>query len=310
MPSALGRRGTVSTATRTFDFWGIMRSSLEAVIAVMLCIPSGWVLAQTQPPDQSSFTTLRSMAESGDVEAQSKLGAMYMSGDGVQKNLATGFRWSYRAALGGSATAARMVSNAYSSGLGVPQDQAAAFDWARIAATRADPGSQGAMIVYYSKGLGVAKDLTMAFAWAVVLRDYAAKRSSAYLISLLTSLELELLEDQKSEAHFLATSWEKNKDHVMPVHSQWYLDHIQRERGAETIPQSVPQPKGCSSGHWLSDKMDDGKYIKLEDDSLWEVDSVDTVDSELWLETDDITVCPGKLINTDEKETVGAKRIK
>jgi TPR repeat protein len=159
MPSASRRRGTVSTATLTFDFWGIMRPSLEAVIAIMLCFPSGWVHVQTRPPDQSSFTALKGMAESGDVEAQSKLGAMYMSGDGVQKDLATGFRWSYRAALRGSATAARMVSNAYSSGLGIPLNQAAAFDWARIAATRADPGSQGAMIVYYSKGLGVAKDL-------------------------------------------------------------------------------------------------------------------------------------------------------
>jgi hypothetical protein len=56
--------------------------------------------------------------------------------------------------------------------------------------------------------------------------------------------------------------------------------------------------------------MDDGKYIKLENGSVWEVQGADTVDSTLWLEMDEITVCTGKLINTDEHESVEAKRIK
>ena len=53
--------------------------------------------------------------------------------------------------------------------------------------------------------------------------------------------------------------------------------------------------------------MDDGKYIKLENGSLWEVQGADTVNSALWLDMDEITVCNGKLINTDENESVGSK---
>jgi hypothetical protein len=68
--------------------------------------------------------------------------------------------------------------------------------------------------------------------------------------------------------------------------------------------------QGCSSGHWISGNIDDGQYIKLEDGSLWEVDAADTVDSALWLETEELTVCNGKLINTDDKESVEARRIK
>jgi hypothetical protein len=34
-----------------------------------------------------------------------------------------------------------------------------------------------------------------------------------------------------------------------------------------------------------------------------------TVDSSLWLETDEITVCPGKLIDTDDNTSAGAKRV-
>lgn len=286
-----------------------MGRTLSFAISVLLCPPFVLLTAQS-PPDQSSLPNLERMAESGDVDAQAKLGAMYMDGKGIPKDAPAGFRWSYRAALGGSALAAGRVSSAYWSGSGVLQNHTASFDWARIAALRADSDAQGGMIIYYSKGVGVRKDVTMAYAWAVVLRDSGAKRTSTILASLLSSLESGLLAGQKSEANSLAAAWEKNKNHVMPVHSQWYLNHISEEQNAEVSSLAVPQPKGCSSGHWLSDKMDDGKYIKLEDDSLWEVDAVDTVDSALWLETDEITICPGKLINTDEKETVSAQRIR
>jgi hypothetical protein len=96
----------------------------------------------------------------------------------------------------------------------------------------------------------------------------------------------------------------------MPVHSRWYFDHLPQEESAQAKPRLLPRSNGgCNSGHWISNNIDDGKYIKLEDGSLWEVDGADTVDSSLWLETDDITVCDGKLINTDDKESVEARRI-
>jgi len=47
----------------------------------------------------------------------------------------------------------------------------------------------------------------------------------------------------------------------------------------------------------------------LEDGSLWRVDDTDTVDSALWLPTTDIVVCDGKLINTEDNESVEAQRI-
>lgn len=289
---------------------GLVRSTLKVVITVLLCFPSGLAFAQSHLPDQPSLTALKRTAESGSMEAQAKLGAMYMDGDGVPKDVTAGFRWSYQAALAGSNSAARRVSSAYWSGSGVPQNPAAAFDWARIAAVRADPDAQGGMIFYYLKGVGVHKDVTMAYAWALVLRASGAKRSSSTLASWFSSLRPGLVEDQKSEASSLATAWMKSKDHVMPVHSLWYLNHLPEKKELQANPQTILQSRGCSSGHWLSDKMDDGKYLRLEDDSLWEVDDVDILDSALWLETDEITICAGKLINTDEKESVGAKRIK
>jgi hypothetical protein len=66
---------------------------------------------------------------------------------------------------------------------------------------------------------------------------------------------------------------------------------------------------GCESGHWVDSVVSDGEIVKLEDGSFWQMDSVDTVDSSLWLATEDVTACDGKLINTDDNSTVGAHRL-
>jgi hypothetical protein len=68
--------------------------------------------------------------------------------------------------------------------------------------------------------------------------------------------------------------------------------------------------RSCEDGHWIDDVMDDGRLIKLEDGSLWEVDEIDTVDSALWLPASDVVVCAGRLINIDDNESVGARRVR
>lgn len=72
---------------------------------------------------------------------------------------------------------------------------------------------------------------------------------------------------------------------------------------------------GLGSGHWISKNID-GKYITLEDGSLWEISSFDQINTCLWLTTDDITVVendnpfyPYLLINTDEGEKAEAKLV-
>lgn len=79
-------------------------------------------------------------------------------------------------------------------------------------------------------------------------------------------------------------------------------------------PASYARPRsrssgGCDDGHWIDEVMSDGEVVKLEDGSLWRVDDVDTVTSSLWLPTTDIVVCSGKLINTEDNESVAASRI-
>jgi len=80
-------------------------------------------------------------------------------------------------------------------------------------------------------------------------------------------------------------------------------------RAASTRPRApVPhgtgsRSKGCESGHWIDSVAGDGKIIKLEDGSMWEVDDVDTVTTSIWLPVSEVVVCGTKMINVDDDES-------
>ena len=76
---------------------------------------------------------------------------------------------------------------------------------------------------------------------------------------------------------------------------------------ANTMPTFA---QSCDDGHWIESVLDDGGLIKLEDGSLWRVDSIDTVTSSIWLPISNIIVCDGKLINEDDNESVHAQRLR
>jgi hypothetical protein len=285
------------------------RRGKHCLAALILCATSAG-FPQSSAQSQSSVLTLKRQAEAGDVEAQAKLGMMYLKGSGVEKDLSEGFRWSYKAGLAGSASAAWGLGWAYGTGSGVVKNDSAAFDWTRIAALRGEHHAQTTLAALYLRGLVVNRDLTMAYAWVLVVKNAEQANPPKMLSELIPKIAPMLSDGQRSEAVMLSGAWSKNKDHVMPIHSSWYIDHPEEHQDPKQSGTQLTQPKGCTSGHWLSSKTDDGKFVTLEDDSLWEIDDVDTVDSELWLDTDDIVVCPGKLINTEENESVGAKRVK
>lgn len=57
----------------------------------------------------------------------------------------------------------------------------------------------------------------------------------------------------------------------------------------------------CESGHWLKDKNSEGTILTLEDGSVWKVLNGGELDSQLWLEVDNVLICDdGTIINKDE----------
>lgn len=68
---------------------------------------------------------------------------------------------------------------------------------------------------------------------------------------------------------------------------------------------------GIATGHWVSRKLEGGKIIVLNDNSTWEIASLDRIKTTLWLTTQrvDIDTRVGGyiLINRDTGEQVAAK---
>jgi TPR repeat protein len=85
---------------------------------------------------------LTTKAKAGDVEAQLKLGSLYVSGRGVKKNSAEAAVWFQSAAEKGNAAAQRQMARMHLAGAGVPKDNEAAYRWAVRAANQGDPAAK------------------------------------------------------------------------------------------------------------------------------------------------------------------------
>ncbi|SRR5581483_855465 len=71
-----------------------------------------------------------------------------------------------------------------------------------------------------------------------------------------------------------------------------------------------------SKGHWVDEVSSNGAIISLEDGSMWDVATLDRIDTALWLPTTDITVMRDPkpigdykyiLVNTEDGEKAHAK---
>jgi hypothetical protein len=51
-----------------------------------------------------------------------------------------------------------------------------------------------------------------------------------------------------------------------------------------------PTYTGPNGGHWIRSNANNGAMITLEDGSIWEINSIDRIDTSLWLPITDITV--------------------
>ncbi len=86
------------------------------------------------------------------------------------------------------------------------------------------------------------------------------------------------------------------------------------ETNSPQVSVRFPVYTGRSSGHRVTDNFSSGRFVVLEDQSVWQIDSFDKFDTALWLRTDSIsmvdTVYKGRtfwrLVNVDTDEEVWA----
>jgi TPR repeat protein len=123
------------------------RLLLTAATGILLL---GVVAAQASPFEdgmaaykRGDFTDavkqFREGAEQGDVHAQTALGNLYGSGNGVRQNYSEATRWYRLAAVAGYAAAQNTLGFQYAAGHGVPRNFIRAYMWFDIAFTSGEP---------------------------------------------------------------------------------------------------------------------------------------------------------------------------
>ena len=150
----------------------------------------------------------RRAAEQGLAKAQTNLGFMYRTGQGVAQDYAEAVKWYRRAAEQGIAEAQHNLGFMYHEGQGMAQDYAEAVKWYRRAAEQGLAEAQTNLGYMYHTGRGVAQDYVQAHLWhnlAVLrmppgeTRDIAV-RNRDRAEKLMTSAQV-------SEAQRLAREW-------------------------------------------------------------------------------------------------------
>lgn len=104
-------------------------------------------------------------ARRGNTQAQTKLGLMYVHGDGVAQDYLQGYRWLQTAASSGDATAEYHLGMMYLEGQGIAQDPIKGIEWLKRAASHNEPNAQYEIGLLYYTGRFVTRDFPAAYAW-------------------------------------------------------------------------------------------------------------------------------------------------
>ena len=115
--------------------------------------------------DTEALAKLRAAAQSGDANAQYRLGYMYATGLGIPQNNSKAVFWYHKAAAQGKVTAQNALGTFYATGLGVPQDYTQALHWYRKAAEQDYAAAQYNLGHIYEHGQGVPQDYARAVHW-------------------------------------------------------------------------------------------------------------------------------------------------
>ena len=81
----------------------------------------------------------------GIVDAQCRMGEMYLDGEGVDVDAPEAYKWFLEAARGGDVTAQYLLGKCYAEGTGVAANLAEAEKWLQSAAAAGDPRAPDAL---------------------------------------------------------------------------------------------------------------------------------------------------------------------
>jgi hypothetical protein len=137
---------------------------LTAVI-ILDCSIKSFAQNKSEPEIEKYSPELKEKAESGDAEAQYKLGRCYYFGCGITKNQEEAFQWYMKSAQKGNSFGQAAVGASYAGGLGIEKNENAAFEWMKKSAEQGNTEAEYALGVFYYNAKGTKKDEIEANKW-------------------------------------------------------------------------------------------------------------------------------------------------
>jgi TPR repeat protein len=116
----------------------------------------------TAASSDKHFDELRKRAEKGYPDQQMALGEAYLTGNGVQQDLAQAAHWYEMAARRGNPQAENQIGYLYQKGIGVQVDPVRAFHWYQLASASGLVWGKVNLAVAYLHGTGVAPNTSAA----------------------------------------------------------------------------------------------------------------------------------------------------
>ena len=137
-------------------------------------------------PLENPFETTKTLAESGDAQAQLDLARMYLYGEGVPMNEAEGVKWFQLAADQGLAEAQYTIGDWYRwAGRGFTQDDKEAARWHHLSAEQGYLPAQRLLANDYFWGIGdVTQDYNEAAKWYFKAAEQGDSNAQSWLGTL------------------------------------------------------------------------------------------------------------------------------
>ncbi len=128
------------------------------VLALISCKQETETASTPAPSSIPDFSTTKTRAETGDLQAESALGEIYAEGKQVRRDFAEAAKWYRKAAEKGFAKAQYNLGVLYEIGQSVPHDDAEAASWYKKAADQGLADAQYNIAGMYALGRGVPRN--------------------------------------------------------------------------------------------------------------------------------------------------------
>ena len=133
---------------------------------------------------KTAATAYKELVEKGDADAQVGLGMLYMTGQGVEKDINRAIEWFRLAAAQGNRFAQNKLGEQYKIGEGVERDYAQAYKWFKLSADQGFATAQSNMGQLYQFGLGVTADEDEALKWFKLAADQGNSLAKSSLAAI------------------------------------------------------------------------------------------------------------------------------